>query len=69
MHRRMALRWRYGTRSRAQLNSRSNKSMSWRLYFLMAFLMIAFASAHIFALQKLNAMQAERPATIDLRSD
>jgi hypothetical protein len=43
--------------------------MSWRLYFLMAFLMIAFASAHIFALQKLNAMQAERPATIDLRSD
>ena len=43
--------------------------MSWRLYFLMAFLMISFASAHIFALQKLNAMQSRSPAGIDTLAD
>lgn len=40
-------------------------AMPWRLCFLLAALMIAFAIAHIFALQKLNAVQADRPATID----
>jgi hypothetical protein len=43
--------------------------MPWRVYFLMAFLMIVFASAHIFALQKLNAMQSNSPAGIDLLAD
>ncbi len=43
--------------------------MPWRLYFLMALLMIVFVSAHIFALQKLNATQSERPNTIDFLAD
>ena len=43
--------------------------MAWRLYFLLAALMMVFAFAHIFALQKLNAMQSERPATIDFLAD
>ncbi len=44
--------------------------MAWRLYSLLAVLMIVFAFAHIVALQKLNAMQSERPAAIlDVNSD
>jgi len=44
--------------------------MAWRLYFLLAVLMIVFAFAHIFALQKLNATQSERPAAVlDVYSD
>lgn len=43
--------------------------MSWRLYFLLAALMTAFAFAHILALQKLNAMQTKRPATVDVLTD
>jgi hypothetical protein len=43
--------------------------MAWRHYFMLAVLMMAFALAHIFALQKLNAMQSERPATIDFLAD
>jgi hypothetical protein len=44
--------------------------MSLRLYFLLTVLMIAFAFAHLVALQKLNAMQSERPAaTIDFVAD
>lgn len=39
--------------------------MSWRLYFVLAALMVVFAIAHILALQKLNAMQGEGPAAID----
>jgi hypothetical protein len=55
---------------RGELNFRSNDSMSWRLYFLLAVLMIVFAFAHILALQKLNAMQSERPAAVlDVHSD
>ncbi len=55
---------------RGKLNLRSNDSMPWRLYFLLAVLMIVFAFAHIFALQKLNAMQSERPAAVlDVHSD
>ena len=41
--------------------------MAWRLYFMLAVMVFAFA--HIFALQKLNAMQSERPATIDFLAD
>src|SRR5229473_1960117 len=36
--------------------------MAWRIHFMLAVLMIVFAFAHILALQKLNAMQSERPA-------
>ena len=55
---------------RGELNFRSNDSMSWRLYFLLAVLMIVFAFAHILALQKLNAMQSERPAAVlDVHSE
>ena len=55
---------------RGKLNLRSNDFMAWRLYFLLAVLMIVFAFAHIFALQKLNAMQSERPAAVlDVYSD
>ena len=43
--------------------------MAWRHYFMLAVLMMFFAFAHIFALQKLNAMQSERPATIDFLAD
>jgi hypothetical protein len=44
--------------------------MSWRVSFLLTVLMIAFAFAHLVALQKLNAMQGERPpAAIDLVAD
>ena len=39
--------------------------MPWRLSFGLAALMIVFAIAHIFALQKLNALQPETPAMID----
>lgn len=48
---------------------RSDDAMSWRLYFLLAALMIVFAFAHILALQKLNAMQSDRPAAIDRLAD
>jgi hypothetical protein len=49
---------------------RSNDSMSWRLYFLFTILVIVFATAHVLALQKLNATQSERPpATIDFLAD
>jgi hypothetical protein len=43
--------------------------MAWRHYFMLAVLMMVFAFAHIFALQKLNAMQSDRPATIDFLAD
>jgi hypothetical protein len=44
--------------------------MWWRPNFLLAVLMIVFAFAHLLALQKLNAMQSERPpGTIDLLAD
>jgi hypothetical protein len=44
--------------------------MAWRVYFLFAILMIVFAFAHVIALQKLNAMQSERPAAVlDIHSD
>lgn len=43
--------------------------MAWRHYFMLAVLLMVFALAHIFALQKLNAMQSERPATIDFLAD
>ena len=43
--------------------------MPWRLCFLLAALMIVFAIAHMLALQKLNAMQGERPAAIDGLTD
>jgi hypothetical protein len=33
------------------------------------FLMIVFAFAHVLALQKLNAMQSERPASVDVLAD
>jgi hypothetical protein len=36
---------------------------------MLAVLMIVFAFAHILALQKLSAMQSERPVTIDVLSD
>jgi hypothetical protein len=54
---------------RGILNMRSNDLMTWRLYFMLAVLMMVFAFAHILALQKLNAMQGERPATIDFLAD
>ncbi|MDO8399173.1 MAG: hypothetical protein Q7T45_15280 [Bradyrhizobium sp.] len=44
-------------------------AMPWRLCFLMAAFMIAFAIAHIFALQKLNVVQGDRPAAIDRLAD
>jgi hypothetical protein len=47
---------------------RSGDFMAWRLYFMLAILMV-FAFAHILGLQKLNAMQGERPATIDFLAD
>jgi hypothetical protein len=51
-------------------NAGRNDIMSWRIYFLLSVLMIAFAFAHLVALQKLNAMQSERPAaTIDFVAD
>ena len=51
-------------------NTRRNDFMTWRLYFMLAVLIMVFAFAHILALQKLNAMQSERPATIlDVHSD
>jgi hypothetical protein len=43
--------------------------MTWRIYFVLAVLMAVFAFSHILALQKLNAMQGERPATVDLLAD
>ena len=43
--------------------------MAWRVYFLLAVLMIVFAIAHIVALQKLNAGQSERPVTVDMLAD
>lgn len=43
--------------------------MRWRLYFVLAALMIGFAFAHIFALQKLNASQSDSSATIDRLTD
>ncbi len=44
--------------------------MAWRIHFMLAVLMIVFAFAHILALQKLNAMQSERPAAVlDVYSD
>jgi len=36
--------------------------MKWRLYILLAGTLIGFAVSHVIALQKINAMQAERPA-------
>jgi hypothetical protein len=48
-------------------NAGRNDTTSWRIY---SVLMIAFAFAHLVALQKLNAMQSERPAaTIDFVAD
>ncbi len=48
----------------------SNDFMTWRLYFMLAVLIMVFAFAHILALQKLNAMQSERPtAVLDVHSD
>jgi hypothetical protein len=43
--------------------------MVWRIYLMLAILMILFAFAHVLALQKLNAMQSERPASIDVLAD
>jgi hypothetical protein len=43
--------------------------MAWRIYFMLAVLMTVLAFSHILALQKLSAMQSERPATIDLLAD
>lgn len=42
---------------------RSNYWMSWRLYFLLAGLMIVFAFSHVLAVQKIEAMQSKRPVT------
>ena len=44
-------------------------AMPWRLCFLLAALMIVFAIAHILALQRLNALQGDRPITIDRLAD
>jgi hypothetical protein len=44
-------------------------AMPWRLCFLLAAFMIAFAIAHIIALQKLNEVQGDRPASIDRLAD
>lgn len=58
------------TELRGNDNLWGNDTMSWRLYFLLAVLMIVFAFAHVLALQKLNAMQSERPpAAIDFMTD
>jgi hypothetical protein len=55
---------------RGKMNAGSNDIMSWRLYFLLAGLMMVFAFAHLLALQKLNEMQSGRPpAAIDLMAD
>jgi hypothetical protein len=43
--------------------------MAWRIYLLLAILMIVFAFAHVLALQKLNAMQSARPASVDVLAD
>jgi hypothetical protein len=44
--------------------------MAWRPNFLLAVLMIVFAFSHIFALQKLDSMQSERPTPVlDVHSD
>ena|ERR1700730_17489801 len=48
---------------------RSNDLMAWRIYLLLAILMIVFAFAHVLALQKLNAMQSARPASVDVLAD
>jgi hypothetical protein len=53
---------------RAKPNRRSN-DMTWRIYFVLAVVMTVLAFSHILALQKLNAMQSERPATVDLLVD
>ena len=43
--------------------------MPWRLYFLLAALMIVGTIVHMLALQELNAMQGERSVTIDRLTD
>ena len=43
--------------------------MAWRIHFMLTVLMMVRAFSHILALQKLNAMQGERPATVDLLAD
>jgi hypothetical protein len=44
--------------------------MSRRIFFPLVVLMAVFAFAHVIALQKLNAMQSQRPAAmLDLNSD
>ena len=43
--------------------------MTWRINFMLAALMIVLAFSHLLALQKLNAMQSERPATVDQLAD
>jgi hypothetical protein len=43
--------------------------MAWRIYFMLAVLMTVLAFSHILALQKLAAMQSEKPATVDLLTD
>jgi hypothetical protein len=43
--------------------------VTWRIYFMLAVLMTVFAFSHFLALQKLNAMQREKPATVDLLAD
>jgi hypothetical protein len=52
-----------------KLNRWSNDFVTWRIYFMLAVLMTVFAFSHFLALQKLNAMQRERPATVDLLAD
>jgi hypothetical protein len=55
--------------SRGKATLGSSDLTAWRLYFLLAVLMIGFAFAHILALQRLNATRSERPATIDSLTD
>jgi len=55
--------------SGGKLNRRSNDFMVWRIHFMLVVLMIVLAFSHVVALQKLNAMQSERPATVDLLAD
>jgi hypothetical protein len=43
--------------------------MAWRIHFMLTVLMMVLAFSHILALQKLNAMQSERPVTVDLLAD
>jgi hypothetical protein len=43
--------------------------MAWRIHFMLTVLMMVPAFSHILALQKLNAMQSERPVTVDLLAD